>query len=230
MSQPEIPYIIVAGIDYSPVSDLALERAFELAAEHSLAEVHVVNVVRTMGTLAQLESPADPGFANVSLSDAAEQVRAYAEARLRTFRAGQKEIAPESITLVAHLRLEAAAEEIAQLATDLRADLIVVGTHGRRGVSRLLLGSVAEEVVRLASCPVLVMRERVSHDDRHAENTENEPTIEPPCVRCVEARQASGGAEMWCEQHREHHGRRHTYHQGDRISTEVNMPLVFDRH
>ena len=230
MSQPETPYIIVAGIDYSPVSSLALDRAFELAAQHSSAEVHVVNVVRTMGTLAQLESPADPGFANVSLSDAAEQVRAYAEARLRAFRGGRSETGADPITLVAHLRLEAAAEEIAQLAGDLHADLIVVGTHGRRGVSRLLLGSVAEEVVRLASCPVLVMRDKAHHEPRHEEITENEPQIEPPCDQCLEARRASGGTEMWCEQHREQHGRRHTYHQGDRTSIEVNMPLVFDRH
>jgi universal stress protein A len=43
-------------------------------------------------------------------------------------------------------------------AEDLRVDLIVMGTHGRRGVSRLVLGSVAESVVRLAPCPVMLVR------------------------------------------------------------------------
>jgi universal stress protein A len=43
-------------------------------------------------------------------------------------------------------------------AGELRADLIVMGTHGRRGVSRLVLGSVAESVVRTAPCPVLLVR------------------------------------------------------------------------
>ena len=52
------------------------------------------------------------------------------------------------------------------------------------------------------------------------------PAIEPPCPRCVTARQESGGKETWCEQHREHHGRRHVYHQGDRVGAETNMPLV----
>jgi nucleotide-binding universal stress UspA family protein len=49
------------------------------------------------------------------------------------------------------------AEEILRCASRLPADLIVVGTHGRTGVSRLLLGSVAERVVRGARCPVLVV-------------------------------------------------------------------------
>jgi nucleotide-binding universal stress UspA family protein len=50
-------------------------------------------------------------------------------------------------------------EEILALATDERADLIVIGTHGRGGVNRALLGSVADRVVRLAPCPVLTIRE-----------------------------------------------------------------------
>jgi nucleotide-binding universal stress UspA family protein len=47
---------------------------------------------------------------------------------------------------------------ITHLATELQADLIVIPSHGRTGVKRLLLGSVAERVVRLAHCPVLVLR------------------------------------------------------------------------
>ena len=49
--------------------------------------------------------------------------------------------------------------EIVTLAQDRRADLIVIDTHGRGGVNRALLGSVADRVVRLASCPVLTVRE-----------------------------------------------------------------------
>ncbi len=48
--------------------------------------------------------------------------------------------------------------EITQLAADRNAGLIVISSHGRTGLSRLLLGSVAERVVRLAPCPVLVLR------------------------------------------------------------------------
>ena len=55
------------------------------------------------------------------------------------------------------------AEDIVRLATEVQADLIVVGTHGRRGLSHLLLGSVAERVVRTAPCPVLTVR-RAEHE------------------------------------------------------------------
>jgi len=47
---------------------------------------------------------------------------------------------------------------IEETAAEIGADLIVMGTHGRRGVSRLLLGSVAESVARTAPCPVLLVR------------------------------------------------------------------------
>jgi nucleotide-binding universal stress UspA family protein len=47
--------------------------------------------------------------------------------------------------------------EIIALAKEAKADLIVMGTHGRRGLSRMLLGSVAERVVRMSPCPVLTM-------------------------------------------------------------------------
>ena len=50
------------------------------------------------------------------------------------------------------------AEEIARCAERGGFDLIVIGTHGRRGVQRVLIGSVAERVVRLAPCPVLTVR------------------------------------------------------------------------
>ena len=56
------------------------------------------------------------------------------------------------------LRTGTAAEEIGQAATDEGADLIVVGTHGRTGLERLVIGSVAERVVRIAPCPVLTVK------------------------------------------------------------------------
>jgi nucleotide-binding universal stress UspA family protein len=55
------------------------------------------------------------------------------------------------------VRRGAAWSEINAAAKDARADLIVMGTHGRRGVARALLGSVAEKVVRTAPCPVLTV-------------------------------------------------------------------------
>jgi len=56
------------------------------------------------------------------------------------------------------IRMGSAPEQIVELATSERADLVVMGTHGRGGVSRVLLGSVADRVIRLAPCPVLTVR------------------------------------------------------------------------
>jgi len=50
-------------------------------------------------------------------------------------------------------------EEIVKVAEEEHADLIVMGTHGRSGLNRVLLGSVAERVIRLAACPVLTVRQ-----------------------------------------------------------------------
>jgi nucleotide-binding universal stress UspA family protein len=62
-----------------------------------------------------------------------------------------------------------ARDSIDQTAKEIGADLIVMGTHGRRGVSRALLGSVAETVVRTAPCPVLTIRmHEEKGKDRHA--------------------------------------------------------------
>jgi len=57
------------------------------------------------------------------------------------------------------LRQGPAWNEIVAAAAELKADLVVVGTHGRRGLAHALLGSVAEKVVRSAPCPVLTVRE-----------------------------------------------------------------------
>lgn len=57
-------------------------------------------------------------------------------------------------------------EEIVRAAREEGADMIVMGTHGRRGLDRLLLGSVATRVMRLADCPVLTVRERKDQGGR----------------------------------------------------------------
>ena len=56
------------------------------------------------------------------------------------------------------MRSGAAHQEIVDLATDERADLVIMGTHGRSGLTRVLLGSVAERVIRFAPCPALTAR------------------------------------------------------------------------
>src|SRR5262245_59069946 len=66
---------------------------------------------------------------------------------------------PDPAVRVAH-RLEDGdpARAIVQVAREVPCDLIILGTHGRRGLARLLMGSVAEQVVRKAPCPVVTVR------------------------------------------------------------------------
>jgi nucleotide-binding universal stress UspA family protein len=201
------PFVIVVGVDYMPTGDLAVARAFELAAQQPAGEVHVVNVARAYGPMVHVDLPQE--VKTVSAEEAAEELRKYVERQVDSFRRSRDGVGAGGFRrAVAHLRLDAPAQAIAQLASDLEADLVVVGTHGRRGFSRVLLGSVAEGVVRLAPCAVLVVRP--------TEPADALPMIEPPCARCLETRKRTSGQELWCTQHSERHGRRHTYHYLDR--------------
>jgi len=217
MTDTKKAYVIVAGVDFSPTSELAATRAFELASEQPKAEVHLVNVVQTYGAQVAYEMPMDASALSVlTISEARARFKSYADQAVARFAA--RNPGKDCGRVVAHLRFDAIAQEIAQLAADLEADLVIVGTQGRLGLSRVLLGSTAEATVRLAPCPVLVMRPKALPEEL--------PRIEPPCPRCLEERRATAGAEMWCEQHRERHGQRHTYHQGDRVASDAEMPLV----
>jgi len=106
--------------------------------------------------------------------------------------------------IVGHLAAGDPWREIIQMASSLRADLVVVGTAGKTGLARMALGSVAESVVRHAGCPVLVVRPK----DYHARVV---PEIEPPCPDCTAVQKETARAQLWCARHSIHHshGRLH---------------------
>lgn len=204
-------YVVVVGIDYSDLGELALERALPMAAARPSTEIHVVHAVSSL-VPPHVHPDAD------SLQEASLKLRTYFEERLSAFVAKRGSLEAWAPRFISHVRVDAPAEQIAQLAADLEADLVIVGTHGRRGLARVTMGSVAESVVRLAPCPVLVVRPK---------SIPEIPRIEPACGECLTARRESGGAQFWCAQHSERHGRRHTYHQPDRIARDGSMPLTF---
>jgi nucleotide-binding universal stress UspA family protein len=90
------------------------------------------------------------------------QVRAVFEAQRKwaadTLAARITALGAEGVSARSLVKVGVAWEEIVRAASDEHADLIVIGTHGRTGLDRLLLGSVAERVVRRAPCPVLSVR------------------------------------------------------------------------
>ena len=210
------PYLVVMGTDFSTHATRALGVAFEQARLHEPAELHVIHaspLAASQGVvpIAALGFPSVPG---PSLEAQREVLIAYLDRELSALPGSDH----AKVRVIGHVITDAPSPAIVNLASQLQAHLLVVGSHGAHGVARWLLGSVAERVVRQATCPVLVVPPPTEQLEI--------PAIEPPCVRCVAAREASAGAQLWCEQHRERHGRRHTYHQRDRIGSETNMPLV----
>jgi nucleotide-binding universal stress UspA family protein len=210
------PYNIVVGIDYSEMSNLVLEEAVRMADAHEFSHIHVLHAAPDPNVGAGLLSAADPTLTTgvtpvvTTLPPSAEtsaDVQKYVEKVLTELaqRTGTAD-ASDSIRWTTHLRHSEPAHALAQLAADIEADLILVGTHSRRGLARFLLGSVAESVVRLAPCPVLVVR------PRGAQSAVEEVKIEPPCPDCLAVRRASQGEVFWCDRHRTHHERAHTYH------------------
>jgi len=218
-TEPSNPYLILVGIDYSVASELALERALELAVANANRELHVVHVAP------DYDLPPNDGTETDLVANAAppdqkafRELETYVGISVGAFEKKRNGTPSPQLRVVCHLRTHAPDQEIAQLASDLQADLVVVGVHGRGAVTRFFLGSVAEAVTRLAPCPVLVFRQKGLPPEY--------PKIEPPCPHCLAARVESKGAQFWCGQHRERHGQRHTYHQTDRMSESINMPLV----
>lgn len=84
-----------------------------------------------------------------------EEARTWVADELEKWAAGAR---AKCITVRTVMRTGSPAGEIVGLATEERADVVVIGTHGRGGIGRALLGSVADRVVRLAPCPVLTVR------------------------------------------------------------------------
>jgi nucleotide-binding universal stress UspA family protein len=153
MTQPK--YRIIAALDFSELGDRALEEALRLCRSHEHAELHVIAVGWLEGQKIRLPGPKGllllPPDAEAVMG---EHVRAIVS---RVGQAGHP-IALERIALYA--TDGAPAERICALAAGIEADLVVLGTHGRAGLEHWILGSVAEEVVRRASCGVLVVRPR----------------------------------------------------------------------
>lgn len=211
------PYIVVAGTDFSEHADGALRVAYEQALQHAPAELHVIHVSFAANPVPVVPLAPHMGFVTVpvpSLDEQREALLKHIDQQLAAF--PNRASAP--LRVFGHVLIDTPSLALTRVASELEADLLVVGSHGLNGVARWLLGSVAEAVVRRATCPVLVIPPKP--------DALPVPAIEPPCPRCVEARRATSGKQLWCEQHRERHGRRHTYHQFDRVAAETNLPLV----
>ncbi len=189
-------YVALLAVDSSPSAHEVVRRGADFARCIPGAELHLVHVVE------DLPPPVSPVPRPMGLGVSTAEILGSARQRLTDLSKEARTLFPGRIG--AHLAAGSASKQILQVAIDLQADVILVGTHGRTGIKRMVLGSVAETVARKASCPVLVVREK----DYHAFVP---PEIEPACPECLRTQGETSGARLTCEAHGEHHPRSHAY-------------------
>jgi nucleotide-binding universal stress UspA family protein len=146
---------ILLATDFSDSANVAFDEALFWARSFN-AELHLLHVLVLYGDA--------PGREDDDLSDTYQRLTAAANEEMRGSVAVRS---TEGLTIVESQQQDASAgPAILRYARNQGADLIVVGSHGRRGWRRFLVGSVAEEVVRSADCPVLVVHGEESRPNR----------------------------------------------------------------
>ena len=171
---------ILAAIDFDENSMVAVDLAAQLA-RHNDGTVFLLYVVPMLIPPAGM--PVERGFYNVQEEDAKEKLRAIAGKRLH----GVK------YELLTHIGDPAAT--ILRAQKTLAADVVVMATHGRRGFSRVFLGSTAEMVLRESTCPVLTVRYSESDRNLVGKWMASSPVTATPDEKLssVEAKMREGG-------------------------------------
>lgn len=147
-----LPKHILVPTDLSDGAEEALDYACELARQFG-ATVHLLNVIG-------IPALGVPELGVALTSSVIDSMVRDNQVALEKLADRKRDLATFGQVL---LRTGDARDLINQTAKELGADLIVMSTHGRRGVTRALLGSVTETVVRSAPCPVLTVRPHVTH-------------------------------------------------------------------
>ena len=146
-----IKHVLVAT-DFSPASDTALSYGRELA-RHFGGTLHVLHVVENVSAYVV---GADAAIGAMIPGTLQEELETSARRQLEAVvgEDDRRELNAKAVLLTGH----GAASEIVTFARESAIDIIVVGTTGRGPMSHLLMGNVAEKVVRTAPCPVLTVR------------------------------------------------------------------------
>ena len=143
---------IVVCTDFSETGDRAVAKAFALASDEDCM-IYLLHAVEPPPTLNPLYAHyySVPSYSPSVLKQIVETSQKKLQSLI------PDHIQNTGIKVEIQVPLGEPVAEILQVAKEWPADILVVGTHGRRGISRALLGSVAEKLVRLAECPVLVV-------------------------------------------------------------------------
>ena len=143
---------ILVAVDGSETSNLALKEAIKLAKEQQ-ATLRLIHVVDEMSAYMMMEGSYPIPEYQATLRKAGERVLADCAATVR-----DTGVVFDTKLAIVETMTQRICDLINEEAKQWPADLIVIGTHGRRGFNHLLLGSVAEGVIRLATEPVLIIR------------------------------------------------------------------------
>jgi nucleotide-binding universal stress UspA family protein len=147
-----MPTTVIIATDGSPLALQAASRGLPLLRE--VDQVMIVTAIRDIDESLAFDGSGHAGatFTEAELRERQQEVRSEGEAILREAAA-----ALDVEHAVTRLIEGSAGDELCRLAEEVDADVIVMGTRGRGGVRRALLGSVSDHVVRHAPCPVLVV-------------------------------------------------------------------------
>jgi nucleotide-binding universal stress UspA family protein len=179
------PFTMVVCDDFEPASGYAFDQAVRLALRIPRSHLHVVHAVSS--DTSESETNRLAGL-----------LRLYIEEKCAA-----DAYSGQSVGI--HVRRGEPVRELTQLATDVAADLILVGARTHLHLLELFHGSLAARLRRHAACPVLVVEPKPDVVEQH------EPVIEPPCPDCLTVRSRSAGAQWWCARHAEHRRRAHHY-------------------
>jgi nucleotide-binding universal stress UspA family protein len=148
VSQALRPVQVVVAYDFSPSAEQALARAIEVAIRAPQHVLHIIHVLGETGRHITYEQ--------------ADAARDRIVSHITDAFGGRT--APGAVHFFVHTVIGKPADEILDLAREVGADLIFVGSHGKTGVERFVLGSISERIVREAHCPVMVARPKTYHD------------------------------------------------------------------
>jgi nucleotide-binding universal stress UspA family protein len=138
---------ILCPIDFSEFTDEILEYALDITKKYS-AELHLIHIIPNLNYFTPYESFFTPENLIVVEKNMETEINKDFDAIVKKIDVPVKKIIRTGVAFV----------EIIDYARSESMDLIIIGTHGRTGLEHILIGSVAERVIRKAPCPVLTVR------------------------------------------------------------------------
>ncbi|MFM2225385.1 MAG: hypothetical protein RJA07_1587 [Bacteroidota bacterium] len=144
---------IICPIDFSKNAEAALQMALPIA-DANKAEVHLLHIIPQM----YYYDWSMTGMYNLISDEMIEQAKQETNAKMNVLVHELKNKFPSIQFNFTILTLANPADGILETTKEINADLIVMGSHGRKGWDRLLMGSVAESVMRHSDCPVLIYK------------------------------------------------------------------------